>query len=139
MAAVTTRTEFDNYRNEYTYSYVFCVNDADFFSNESLGNASYANFEIMSALVNNISRMDIYASTELGGTSLNTQKFGGKQLVDTALYAEDTEIFAGDASLIRINRGISTSTKVFIAVAVMAVPVAILVVGVIVFAKRKHM
>jgi hypothetical protein len=58
LAAVTTRTVFDSVTAEYTYSYVFCANDGDFFSNELLGNASYANFEIMSALINNISRVD---------------------------------------------------------------------------------
>lgn len=139
MAAVTTRTEFDNVRNEYTYSYVFCANDADFFSNASLGNASYANFEIMSALIANMSRVDIYASSDLGGTSLNTKNFGGKQLVDTNLYSEDTEIYEGDASFAGINRGITLANKVLITVIIAIVPVALLTLGIIIFAKRKHM
>lgn len=140
IAAVTTRTEFDNKTAEYTYSYVFCANDGDFFSDALLGNASYANYDIMSALINNISRMDIYASTDLGGTSLNTQNFGGKQLVNTALSEEDVEIYSADADkIVGINYGISKAARIVMTISIAAVPLAILIVGVVVFVKRKYM
>ena len=140
LAAVTTRTVFDGITAEYTYSYVFCANDGDFFSNELLGNAAYANFDIMSALINNMSRVDIYASSELGGTSLNAESFGGKQLVSTTLSTEDVEVYSPNADeLIGINFGITTTAKVLITVFVALVPIAVMVVGIIVFAKRKYM
>ena len=140
IAAVTTRTDFDSITAEYTYSYVFCANDGDFFSNDLLGNAAYANFDIMSALITNMSRMDIYASSDLGGTSLNTEKFGGKQLVSTTLSAEDTEIYSSDATeIIGINYGVSTTAKVLITVFVAAIPVTVLVLGIVIHIKRKYM
>ena len=140
LAAVTTRTVFDSVTAEYTYSYVFCANDGDFFSNELLGNASYANFEIMSALINNISRVDDYASSDLGGTSLNTLYFGGKQLVSTALSEYNTDIFSTDGQeIIGINYGINTTAKVVITLVVAVAPVTALVMGFIIFFKRKYM
>ena len=140
LAAVTTRTVFDSITAEYTYSYVFCANDGDFFSNELLANASYANFEVMSALINNISRVDLYASSDLGGTSLNVQSFGGKQLVSTTLSEEDVEVISPNSDkIVGINYGITATAKVLISVFVASIPLTAFVVGVIVFLKRKYM
>ena len=91
LAAVTVREAFDSDKNEYSHSYLFCANSAEFFSNELLGKSSYANFDIVSALVENISRVDIYASLELGGTSLNSSSYGGKQMVETEMRVSDVQ------------------------------------------------
>ena len=139
IAAVSVRTCFDNMTAERTYSYVFCVNDGDFFSNELLGNAAYANFDIMSALVNNISRRDIYASTDLGGSTLNSDRVGGKEIVSTTLYEEDTETLSTDGQTIVVNRGIGKAAKVLISVAVAVMPAAALVLGVIIYLRRTYM
>ena len=139
LAAVNTRSVFNNETTERTFSYVFCANDGDFFSNELLGEASYANFEIMSALITNISRVDIYASTDLGGTSLNTKNFGGKQLVSTILSEDDVEIYSSDAKLIGINRGIDAVDKTIYTVLIAIVPLFTLVFAFIIFFKRKFM
>jgi hypothetical protein len=94
----------------------------------------------MMALINNISRVDVYASLELGGTSLNSSSFGGKQLVSTKLSTEDTEVFAPDASdIIKVNFGISTTEKVVYTVIVAAVPFAILIAGAVVCIRRKFL
>ena len=140
LAAVSTRTVFDNYTAEYTYSYVFCANDPDFLSNELLGNAAFANYEIMSALVTNISRVDIYASTSLGGTSLNTEKFGGKQLVSTVLTENDVNVYSADAQeVLEVNKGFVTSDKVVIAIIVAVIPTIALISAVVVFIRRKYL
>lgn len=138
LAAVSVRTCFNNTTAERTYSYVFCANDGDFFSNDLLGNAAYANFEIMSALVDNISRTDIYASTALGGSTLNTDKVGGKQLVSTVLLSEDTEDTSPSGDKIIVTRGITGTAKTLITVAVAVMPIAALTMGVIVHLKRKY-
>jgi hypothetical protein len=140
LAALTVRQSFDSVTAERTHSYLFCAASADFFSNESLANAAYANYDIMMALINNISRVDVYASLELGGTSLNSSSFGGKQLVSTKLSTEDTEVFAPDASdIIKVNFGISTTEKVVYTVIVAAVPFAILIAGAVVCIRRKFL
>ena len=140
LAALTVRQSFDSITAEHTYSYLFCAASADFFSNESLSNAAYANYDIMAALINNISRVDVYASLELGGTSLNSSSFGGKQLVSTTLSTEDTEVFAPDASEVeKVNYGISTTEKVVYTVIVAVVPFAILIAGAVVCIRRKFL
>ncbi len=139
IAAVSVRTGFDNYTANYTYSYVFCVNDGDFFSNELLGNPSYANFDIMSALVNNISRRDIYASSDLGGSTLNTDRVGGKEILSTALSEQDTSEISSDGESIIVNRGIGQTAKILISVAVAILPIVALVFGVVIHVKRKFM
>ncbi len=140
LAAVTARAAFNSSTAEYTHSYVFCANSADFFSNSLIGSATYANYDIVSALANNISRVDYYASTELGGTSLNSSSFGGKQLVSTELSTEDTNVYSPDASeLIKVNKGISTAEKVVYTVIVAIAPLALLVIGTVVCVKRKFL
>ena len=139
IASVSVRTCFDNTNANYTYSYVFCANDGDFFSNDLLGNPAYANFEIMSALVNNISRRDIYASSDLGGDTLNTDRVGGKEIVSTVLSEEDTSSVSSDGESIIVNRGIGQAAKILICVAVAILPTVALVFGVVIHVKRKFM
>lgn len=139
IASVSVRTCFDNTNANYTYSYVFCANDGDFFSNDLLGNPAYANFEIMSALVNNISRRDIYASSDLGGDTLNTDRVGGKEIVSTVLSEEDTSSVSSDGESIIVNRGIGQAAKILICVAIAILPTVALVFGVVIHVKRKFM
>ena len=138
IAAVSVRTSFDNVTAETSYSYVFCANDADIFSNESLGNAAYANYEIMSALITNISRRDLYASMDLGGTSLNSEKIGGKKLVSTALSTEYKEEASIDGEEMVVTKGITTATLIIIPIIVAVLPIAALTMGVITHVKRKY-
>ena len=139
LAAVTTRSSFDSKTAEYTYSYVFCANSKDFFSNEILSNASCANYDVISALINNVSRSDIYASSELGGISLNLQNIGGKKLVSTALTTEDVNIFSEDGKeIVKTNYAVTGTVKTVVTVAVAVIPLVMLVLGIVVSVKRKY-
>ncbi len=140
LAAIVARDSVDSVKNENTYSYVFCANTADFFSNELLGNPSYANFDIVTSVTENISRLDYFASMDLGGTSLNSSSFGGKQLHYPTLSTEDVEIYSGDASeVIEYNRGITTGFITAFATVVLSFPVIVAVLGIIVCLKRKFL
>ncbi len=143
LAALSVRESFDSEANEYSHSYIFCAASGDFLSNSLLGNSAYANFDIVSALVNNISRTDVYASIELGGTSLNSSSYGGKMLVSTTLSAEDEPIYdndvSGDMSLVRINKGLSDGMKITYSIIAAIIPVSLLVIGVIVCIRRRFL
>ena len=140
LAAITTRTYLDNYTSENSFSYLFATNSEDFFSSEVLGNLSYANYSIMSTVITNISRTDRYASIELGGTSLNSPKYGGKQTVSTTLAATDTKVYSSDAKeVVKINKGVGSGIRTAVTVVASAVPVAVLTVGVCVFVRRKFL
>ena len=133
LVAVTTRLAIDDYQAEYTYSYIMCANSPDFLSGQFVGNPSYANYDVLSALIQNMVRTDEYASIELGGTSLNSPSIGGKPFVDTKLYAAD------DVTASTTYSRITTAEKNLFTVAVMIIPFAIAVVGVVVMIKRKFL
>lgn len=137
LCAASARTVIDSVTSNQSYSYVFAAASAEFFSNKLVSEASYANYDIISALAKNISRTDSYASIDLGGSSFNSSSFGGKQLVDTALSDTDTDIFAPDGTHVGMNRGISLTVRVVYAVIIAAIPVAIAILGTCVYLKRK--
>ena len=135
VAAVTTRLELDSYTGSYKYSYVFCVNSPDFFSNDHLGNASYANFEVMSALTENMVRSDEYASIDLGSTSMNSANRAGKVLLNTEISSQ-TE-YDTDGSV--IHYGLTVDAAVWYTVIIMLAPAAIGVVAIVVRIKRRFL
>ena len=99
-----------------------------------LGNTSYANYDIVSALVENISRVDEYASIELGGTSYNSPNLGGKPFLETDMSTSDVY----DGEVIAVH-GVSTTDIVLISVLLLAIPLVVLAVGVAVRIRRKFL
>lgn len=140
LSAVTTRMEIDSYTAEYKYSYLFCQNSKDAFSNETLGNASYANYDVFSALVDNMARIDEYASSMLGGTSFNIDNLGGKQLIypemsETAVFEYDDKV---GAEVLK-HHAFGAGTAITYAVIILALPVIAAIVGMIVVIKRRFL
>lgn len=123
LAAMTGRYHLNNYTNVATRSNLFCVNSASFFSNEVLGNYSYANYEVMSLLLEEMLFSDQYASNELGGSSANFENYGGKKLSDTTL---------------NVNSKAQLELKVF-PIVLFAIPIGALVCGIVVYTKRKYL
>ena len=139
LTAVSVRREHSMETNESTFSYVFCANSADFLSRELLFNSSYANFEIVSAVINNISRNDVYASMDLGGISVNSTKYAGKLLVYDNLTEEPAEIYESNAKLVGTTLGFTGAIKVVIVIIACALPCVPLVIGVIIKLRRKFL
>ena len=140
LVAIATRTSLDKISGEFSYSYIVAANSADLFSTDVVGNASYANYDILSAVVNNISRADEYASISLGGLSENSSSYGGKMLVSTALSETNTEIYSNDfMEIIKVNYGISTAEIAIYTVIAFIAPIAVLVIGIVVRIRRKFL
>lgn len=143
VAALGSRQTTDSTSAVDTFSYVFCVTSPTFFSTDYLGNSSYANFDIVSALIQNICRLDTFADDSLGGQSYNGTRFLGKQLVDTAIRAEDSseEIFVSDDGRkdIVVTYGLTAPRRNWILAVIIAIPVAVAAVGVVVCVKRKYL
>ncbi len=137
IAGVTIRMAIDQYTAEYDYSYVFCSPSADAFSNELLGNGSYANYEIMSGLVENISRIDSYASLELGGTSFNSENMGGKPFLDITMSPEPIFQINDNGQYEMVISGLSVSKIYSYFILLMIVPVVIAAVGIAVKLRRR--
>ena len=143
LASLSIRQNFDTVSAEYTYSYLFCSASAALFKSDVLGQPSYANYEITSSLVDNISRIDDYASHHLGSSSMNSHRFGGKQIQNAILSQEDEMIYKQDADgkpvLKKVNYGLGTAGKAIFTSVVAFVPLSVLVVGVITVIKRKYL
>lgn len=123
LAALTGRYYLDSYSNVATRSNLFCVNSKSFLSDDVLGNYSYANHEIMSLLLEQMLFSDRYASMELGGTSMNSENYGGKML---------------DSTLLSVTSKAMAEVKLF-PVVLFAIPVASLVLGIVIYTKRKYL
>ena len=140
LVAAGVRKNLDSYTAENSSSYLFCTNSADFFSNELLGNTSYANYDVLASVISNISRTDRYATIELGGLSYNSPSFGGKQTASTTLSSSPTKVYSWDATeVVKYNKGLGSTAIVIYTVIVMAVPVAAAALGIVVFIKRKFL
>ena len=142
VAALGSRQTTEMESGHLTFSYVFCAASPVFLSSDLLGNNSYANFDIVSSLVQNICRLESYADDSLGGDSANTEKLFGKVLVDLAIRAEDTneEIFVEGGGKESISQdGLTKSRRNWAIVIVFAAPVIIAGIGVVVCVRRKYL
>ena len=133
LAAVGGRQTIDRETGENTYSYVFCAASASFFTDSLIGNASYANYDVVSALVQNIARLETHADSSLGGLSMNNDNdsFGGKMFVDASIK--------DDADATNKKHTFGTVDLVIITIAIVIIPVAIAVTGVVICLKRKYL
>lgn len=137
ICAVALRYGVDSTTLAHSYSYVFCVNSASFFSEQTLGNASFANYDITSALVENISREDVYASMDLGGSSLNSASFGGKRLHSAAVATATTEIYANDGSVIKTNQPLTAGAQIALILIAVLIPLGVAITGIVIHLRRR--
>lgn len=140
LAALVVRNNLHDTDNINKMSYLFCTNTKEFFSNDLIGNSYYANYDVLSSLIENISRLDVYGSNELGGESLNSPTYGGKQIHASELSEEIVKIYSSDAKeVIETNQAITGGIVAFITVIVFAIPLAVTVIGIVVRVRRKFL
>ncbi len=140
LAGVCTRTEPDSQTFEYKYSDIFCAASGDFFSNELLGNSSYANYQIVSVLTENLIRTEEYASPSLGGISPNFDNVGGKvlltsEMLDTSVTEYNPETGREDV----ITIGLEEETKTLLTVIVLIPAFVTIVFGIAVCIRRRFL
>lgn len=139
LAAMTVRVDLDSYDGEKEYSYFFATNTNDFLSADLLDNRSYANRDILTKLIQNISRTETHASIELGGTSYNSTSFGGKQTVSTTLTETAENYYAGDGTKLGSTKAFTASERgVYVVICAIA-PVLVLVFGAVTYIRRKFL
>ena len=139
LAAITARSNLDQYTGENTYSFIFATASKEFYSNEILGNTSYANRDLVYDVFVNISRTDRYVSTDLGGLSKNSSSYGGKRLVSTTMSTEPTTEYVPGATETKSYLGLSAGAATTYFVIVMIPAGAALVLGAVVFIRRKFL
>ena len=136
---MSTRTHKDAYTGDDDFSYIVASNSEFFYSNDILGNTSFANYDILSSLITTVSRTERYAPISLGGTSPNSSSFGGKQLVDMELKDYPENVYSPDAmNVIKVNRALTDSAIVWYTVLAFVLPVGAAVTGIVIVLKRKY-
>ncbi len=140
LAALVVRNNLHDTDNVNKMSYLFCTNTKEFFQNNLIGNSYYANYDVVSSLIENISRLDVYGSSQLGGESLNSPTYGGKQIHASELSEEIVKVYSPDAKeVIETNQAITGGIKAFITVVVFAIPIGVAVLGIVVRIRRKFL
>ena len=139
LCAASVRVTTNSHSSESTYSYVFAAASASFFSQELLSNTSYANYDVVSSLVHNVARVDEHATMDLGGTSLNSSSFGGKQLLDTSIVTRRTDVYDTSLEVVETNYAFTAFAKAATILFTALPAVAALVVGVVVAIRRRYL
>ena len=140
LIGVTTRKQLNADTNENKYSYVICANSKDFLSSAFVGNSAYSNYDVLVALAQNTTRSDKYASTDLGGSSLNSSSFGGKLIISDSISTLGQPLYHKNPNVpIKYNHGITTPEIVFYSILIFLVPVSVAAIGIYVKIKRKYL
>lgn len=139
IAALSVREELDSVTAEKEHSYIFATSSSNFLSNEVVGNTSFANYDVLSSLIESISRIDDFASMEIGGTSMNSPSVGGKPLVSETLSETANTETKADGTPLHENAAFTAGARVAITVAICLLPAAALVIGVAVCIRRKYL
>jgi len=135
---LSTRLRLDGETGNSYYSYVFGCASPDMIANEWLTRASFANYDVVFSLVRYISRTDEYAGMELGGTSLNSTRMGGRRLVYSDLYTDATEVTLASGRTV-VFPALTKSARITLSVLVIVLPAAaVAVCGWVVCRRRKY-
>ena len=139
LAALSAKVYTDSYTNRSYYSYVFASAGTGLCDNAYVGEASFGNYDVLFSLVRYLSRTDEYASTELGGTSYNSENMGGKVLIYCDLSETDTAVRDDRGNIVRIYEGLSATATWIWAVGFTVLPALIVgIYGIVTLAKRKY-
>ena len=136
VASLATKLRVDSSTGENYYSYVFGAATTNLTTNEYLTDFSYANYDVLFALVRSLSRVNSYADTALGSTSLNSDSVGGKPLIHSQMEAEPFTDYAAD----RDFAGFTSGSLTLWSIVVILVPLAVVpIVGAVVCIRRRFL
>ena len=122
----------------YYYSYVFAAGTTALIENTYLSDSALGNRDAMRSVLRTISRIDVFASSELGGFDLNSDNYGGKMLLSTTL--SDVEYtFHYTLGRMRSYPGLQPAARVVWTVFIALLPLVVIpVTGYAVCRRRKN-
>ncbi len=135
LASITARVYTEDVADY--YSYVFSAATTRLTSSDYLDNSTYANYDVLFSAVRTISRVDAYAGDALGGLNMNSEKYGGKQLITGTISDTDEDIYK-NGKVIFTYLGLTESGKTWWTLLIL-LPVFVLpVLGIVRFVRRKN-
>ena len=137
LASVTARVhtkEVSRY-----YSYMFVAASTSLTSSKYLSNGTYANYDLMFAIVRTISRTDVYASDSLGALTMNTANYGGKILESDAMSQTEKQIYENQ-KVVKTYAAMTAEDAITFTVLILIVPAIIIpALCVLVTSRRKYL
>lgn len=122
LAAVTVRQRAESDGSATYQSYLFAAASTEMLSDDYLGNDTYANYDILFAVIRSISRTDEFSVMDV---SINSDNYGGKILAKQLLSETDQKVYE-DGELIKTYGGMTEGARTGFTVAVLILPVLIL-------------
>ncbi len=139
LAGLGMRERHDTYSDTNVFSYHFGAASTSLTENAYLDDPAYSNYDVLYATVRYISRVDEYASLELGGVSLNSPIPGGKPLVSTTIPESGYSKYDEETAETAYYPALTSKTATIWAVVLVAIPaLAAGVTGTILLVKRKN-
>ena len=137
LASVTARVhtkEVSSY-----YSYMFAAASTNLTNSKYLSNGTYANYDIMFAIVRTISRTDVYAADSLGALTMNTANYGGKILDSDAMSDTEREIYE-NKEVVKTYAAMTAKDATVLTVLVLLIPAVLIpALCVVVTTRRKYL
>ncbi len=139
LAALTTMTYADGYTGERYYSYFFGGATSHLTTNAYLADPTYANADVMFALIRYMSGINSYADVNLGSTSFNSENVGGKRLQHSLMEATEHTDYSEDSRGI-VYPGFTSSSLTMWSILLFIIPVVIVpCVCAVVCIRRKYL
>lgn len=121
------------------YSYVFAAASTNVTDSKYLSNGTYANYDMLFAVVRTLSRTDVYASDSLGALTMNTANYGGKILDSDAMSETEREIYE-NRQVVKTYAAMTKKDAAVLSALVLCVPAIIIpLLCVYVTTKRKYL
>ncbi len=152
LAGLSLRMRQDTFTDTNVFAYFFGAASTSLTSNEYLENSAYSNYDALHATVRFISRMDVFASMELGSGNLNAVAVGGmvggKELIRAHIpvdgyklygYVENAKGTGHKYGLIKSYPILQSSTSVKWTIVFISIPMlAALVTATVLLVRRKN-
>lgn len=138
LAAVSVESKMGEEVDFYS-AYVIAVGTTQLISSNYINNSTFCNYDVVYSMLRTVSRTDRYADKDLGGLTLNSDRYGGKDLwLDELRANTETGIFIdNDVKYQFTYRAVTDTTRAVFTVLLSVIVVAVPLVGVAVHRRRK--
>ena len=138
LAAVSVESKMGKEVDFYS-AYVIAVGTTKLISSNYINNSTFCNYDVVYSMLRTVSRTDRYADKDLGGLTLNSDRYGGKDLwPDDLRSSTESGIFVdNDVKYHFTYQAVTDTTRAVWTVILSLFVVAVPVVGIAVHRRRK--
>jgi hypothetical protein len=131
LAAVSVESKMGEEVDFYS-AYVIAVGTTKLISSNYINNSTFCNYDVVYSMLRTVSRTDRYADKDLGGLTLNSDRYGGKDLwLDDLRATTESGIFVdNDVKYHFTYKAVTDTTRAVFTVILSLLVVAVPAVGI---------